>query len=286
MDEILRNIYSDSNPFASDPTVTFTIATVVTVNSIAMATGDGGGDVVLSKTMDEALEIQGKHSEAVVKLFKVLLDEGNLQLVNFTSSVPAENSRIYLAFQLNTKMPSNRLIYSIGLTGMLPSTVDYRLTEQQYHTSTSLNYNTGLSHSWYKNKDVSLGSWFIGLDVEHIDERSLCYGTPPRSLYNNAKEGAETPHFEAHELEANDLQETVVQYLQCRGTGKNVQDERLSISGEFRKTYWAFNSMDLQAFRKLIQQLNVMKNLVVEAEVALIVYVKITTAVGPSTVFA
>ncbi|KAF3655523.1 hypothetical protein FXO37_15899 [Capsicum annuum] len=286
MDEILKNIYSDSNPFASDPTVTFTIATVVTVNSIAMATGGGGGDVVLSKTMDEALEIQGKHSEAVVKLFKVLLDEGNLQLVNFTSSVPAENSRIYLAFQLNTKMPSNRLIYSIELTGMLPSTVDYRLTEQQYHTSTFLNYNTGLSHSWYKNKDVSLGSWFIGLDVEHIDERSLCCGTPPRSLYNNAKEGADTPHFEAHELEANDLQETVVQYLQFRGTGKNVQDERLSIFGEFRKTYWAFNSMDLQAFRKLIKQLNVMKNLVVETEVALIVYVKITTALGPSTVFA
>ncbi|XP_008245979.1 PREDICTED: beta-1,6-galactosyltransferase GALT31A-like, partial [Prunus mume] len=31
----------------------------------------------------------------------------------------------------------------------------------------------------YANEDVSLGSWFIGLDVEHIDERSLCCGTPP-----------------------------------------------------------------------------------------------------------
>ncbi|PHT40519.1 Beta-1,3-galactosyltransferase 7 [Capsicum baccatum] len=197
MDKILKNIYSDSNPFAFDPTVTFTITTVVTVHSIIVATGgSGGGDVVLSKTVDE-----------------VLLDEGNLQLVNFTSSVAAENSRIYLDFQLNTKIPSNRLIYSIGLTGMLPSTVDYRLTKQQYHTSTSVNYNTGLSHSWYKNKDVSLGSWFIGLDVEHIDERSLCCGTPPRSLYNNAKKSAETPNFEAHELEVNDLQETVVQYL-------------------------------------------------------------------------
>ncbi|CAN6585743.1 unnamed protein product [Malus baccata var. baccata] len=30
----------------------------------------------------------------------------------------------------------------------------------------------------YANEDVSLGSWFIGLDVEHIDERSLCCGTP------------------------------------------------------------------------------------------------------------
>ncbi|KAF8379813.1 hypothetical protein HHK36_029262 [Tetracentron sinense] len=31
----------------------------------------------------------------------------------------------------------------------------------------------------YANEDVSLGSWFIGLDVEHIDDRSLCCGTPP-----------------------------------------------------------------------------------------------------------
>lgn len=31
----------------------------------------------------------------------------------------------------------------------------------------------------YANEDVSLGSWFIGLDVEHIDDRSLCCGTAP-----------------------------------------------------------------------------------------------------------
>ncbi|PHT83511.1 hypothetical protein T459_11954 [Capsicum annuum] len=159
MDEILKNIYSNSNPFASNPTVTFTVTTVVAINSIVVvADGGGGGDVVLNKTVDE-----------------VLPDEGNLQLVNFTSSVAAENSRIYLAFQLNTEMP--------------------------------------------------------------------------RSLYNNAKKGAETHNFKAREVEVNDLQAAVVQYLQFRGTGK-------------------------------------VKNLVVEAEVALIVYVKITTAVGPSTVFA
>ncbi|GJM90281.1 hypothetical protein PR202_ga06545 [Eleusine coracana subsp. coracana] len=31
----------------------------------------------------------------------------------------------------------------------------------------------------YINEDVSLGSWFIGLDVEHIDDKRLCCGTPP-----------------------------------------------------------------------------------------------------------
>ncbi|KAK8968965.1 Beta-1,3-galactosyltransferase 7 [Platanthera guangdongensis] len=31
----------------------------------------------------------------------------------------------------------------------------------------------------YANEDVSLGSWFIGLDIEHIDDRNMCCGTPP-----------------------------------------------------------------------------------------------------------
>ncbi|KAK4366690.1 hypothetical protein RND71_014570 [Anisodus tanguticus] len=31
----------------------------------------------------------------------------------------------------------------------------------------------------YTNEDVSLGSWLIGLDVQHIDDRRLCCGTPP-----------------------------------------------------------------------------------------------------------
>ena len=31
----------------------------------------------------------------------------------------------------------------------------------------------------YSNEDVSFGSWLIGLEVEHVDERSLCCGTPP-----------------------------------------------------------------------------------------------------------
>jgi hypothetical protein len=31
----------------------------------------------------------------------------------------------------------------------------------------------------YRNEDVSLGSWMIGLDVEYLDERRLCCGSPP-----------------------------------------------------------------------------------------------------------
>ena len=35
----------------------------------------------------------------------------------------------------------------------------------------------------YANEDVSLGAWFIGLDVEHIDDRRLCCGTPPGKAF-------------------------------------------------------------------------------------------------------
>ncbi|KAK8518371.1 hypothetical protein V6N12_017520 [Hibiscus sabdariffa] len=41
----------------------------------------------------------------------------------------------------------------------------------------------------YANEDVSLGSWFIGLDVEHIDDRSLCCGTTPPDCEWKAQAG-------------------------------------------------------------------------------------------------
>lgn len=32
----------------------------------------------------------------------------------------------------------------------------------------------------YANEDVSLGSWFIGLNVEHVDDKRLCCSTSPQ----------------------------------------------------------------------------------------------------------
>ncbi|KAL0000800.1 hypothetical protein SO802_014581 [Lithocarpus litseifolius] len=44
--------------------------------------------------------------------------------------------------------------------------------------ATYISINQHVLHK-YANEDVSLGSWFIGLDAEHIDDRRLCCGTPP-----------------------------------------------------------------------------------------------------------
>ncbi|XP_011624237.1 beta-1,3-galactosyltransferase 7 isoform X1 [Amborella trichopoda] len=44
--------------------------------------------------------------------------------------------------------------------------------------ATYISINQPILHK-YANEDVSLGAWFIGLEVEHIDDRSFCCGTPP-----------------------------------------------------------------------------------------------------------
>ncbi|KAL8485739.1 hypothetical protein ACS0TY_027868 [Phlomoides rotata] len=55
-------------------------------------------------------------------------------------------------------------------------------TGQIYAISKDLaNYisvNSGMLHR-YANEDVSLGAWLIGLEVQHVDDHSLCCGTTP-----------------------------------------------------------------------------------------------------------
>ncbi|CAN7040398.1 unnamed protein product [Brassica oleracea var. botrytis] len=48
--------------------------------------------------------------------------------------------------------------------------------------------NQDLLHK-YANEDVSLGSWFIGLDVEHVNDRRLCCSTSPRDCQLKAMMG-------------------------------------------------------------------------------------------------
>jgi hypothetical protein len=47
--------------------------------------------------------------------------------------------------------------------------------------ATYISINKHVLHQ-YINEDVSLGSWFLGIDAEHIDDRRLCCGTPPGEL--------------------------------------------------------------------------------------------------------
>ncbi|CAN8312889.1 unnamed protein product [Cochlearia groenlandica] len=44
--------------------------------------------------------------------------------------------------------------------------------------ATYISVNQPILHK-YANEDVTLGSWFIGLELEQIDDRNFCCGTPP-----------------------------------------------------------------------------------------------------------
>ncbi|KAM1154706.1 hypothetical protein PS2_036753 [Malus domestica] len=48
--------------------------------------------------------------------------------------------------------------------------------------ATYISINRDVLHK-YANEDVSLGSWFIGLDVEQVDDRRLCCGTTPDCMW-------------------------------------------------------------------------------------------------------
>lgn len=39
----------------------------------------------------------------------------------------------------------------------------------------------------YANEDVSLGAWFIGLEVEHVDEKRLCCGSTNGNLTTSSQ---------------------------------------------------------------------------------------------------
>ncbi|CAK9179036.1 unnamed protein product [Ilex paraguariensis] len=58
----------------------------------------------------------------------------------------------------------------------------HHATRQEYAISKDLASDISIHQhvlQKYANEDVSLESWFIGLDAEHIDDQRLCCRTPP-----------------------------------------------------------------------------------------------------------
>ncbi|KAJ6401539.1 hypothetical protein OIU84_016860 [Salix udensis] len=72
----------------------------------------------------------GQSSEEVVP------DGGNL-VVN-TSAIVTQSSRLYLAFQLTADQPSQRIIYALGRTGLMPSSPSFSLDPAHQHGLHSL----------------------------------------------------------------------------------------------------------------------------------------------------
>ncbi|KAL4352244.1 hypothetical protein GQ457_06G027810 [Hibiscus cannabinus] len=73
----------------------------------------------------------------------VVPNEGNLTMVDNSSSITSQSSRIYMAFQLSTSQPRDRVLYSVGQIGVIPSSPGFALAEHRDKVSTRLNYVTG-----------------------------------------------------------------------------------------------------------------------------------------------
>ncbi|KAF9615525.1 hypothetical protein IFM89_024152 [Coptis chinensis] len=73
---------------------------------------------------------------------QVVPDQGSLQLVNNSTAIIMESSRLYMSFQLNTTQPESRLLYAVGQTNIIPTSNNV-LTQHQDKVSTRLNYASG-----------------------------------------------------------------------------------------------------------------------------------------------
>lgn len=77
---------------------------------------------------------------------QVLVDQGDLQILGNSSSVFSDSSQIYIAFQLVTNQPSQRLIYAVGdNNNPAPGAPSFRLTQHRNQIATRLNYASGKS---------------------------------------------------------------------------------------------------------------------------------------------
>ncbi|GKD48443.1 cytochrome b561 and DOMON domain-containing protein, partial [Tanacetum coccineum] len=75
---------------------------------------------------------------------QVIVDQGNLQILSNTSSIISYSSRVYLAFQLVSGLPSRQLVLAVGSSNnQPPKSPSYRLTAHRNQITVAFNYASG-----------------------------------------------------------------------------------------------------------------------------------------------
>lgn len=74
---------------------------------------------------------------------QVVPNRGNLPIINNSTLITSQSSRLYMAFQLQTNHPLSRLIYAIGPNGVFPTVPSFALMQHQDKVSITINYATG-----------------------------------------------------------------------------------------------------------------------------------------------
>ncbi|GJM98634.1 hypothetical protein PR202_ga15663 [Eleusine coracana subsp. coracana] len=102
--------------------------------------------------------------------------------------------------------------------------------------ATYISINQPILHK-YANEDVSLGAWFIGLDVEHIDDRDMCCGTPPAlspgERLHEIDAVLHDPDVVVVELPVTELQDVVLQRVEeVEAALRQAEEPRLGSAEE------------------------------------------------------
>lgn len=74
---------------------------------------------------------------------EVILDKGELYIMNASSIAAAGTSLVYMIFQLKTTQPSTKLLFAIGPNGVFPNYPDYALSKHSGHISLVIDYSKG-----------------------------------------------------------------------------------------------------------------------------------------------
>ncbi|GAU29959.1 hypothetical protein TSUD_360740 [Trifolium subterraneum] len=73
---------------------------------------------------------------------QVVPDRGNLPIINNSTMITSQSSRLYMVFQLQTNQPLSRLIYAVGPNGVFPTVPSFVLMQHQDKVSVTVNYAT------------------------------------------------------------------------------------------------------------------------------------------------
>lgn len=129
-------------------TWSFILSTPDTNSYIAMGFSVGGGMVGSSAMVGW---VASRGASGGIKQYylggvtpnQVVPDKGNLQVIDNSTFITLQSSRLFMVFQLETTEPLSSLIFATGSTGLFPAPPSFALTKHLDKVSTRIDYSKG-----------------------------------------------------------------------------------------------------------------------------------------------
>lgn len=132
----------------SASTWSFILSTPDTNSYIAIGFSAGGGMVGSSAMVGW---VASRGASGGIKQYylggvtpnQVVPDKGNLQVIDNSTFITLQSSRLFMVFQLETTEPLSSLIFATGSTGLFPAPPSFALTIHLDKVSTRIDYSKG-----------------------------------------------------------------------------------------------------------------------------------------------